>query len=328
MFRNKIWWLRRPDEGSGGGGQPNGAEPPSAPASVEPSSPSVRETQIGSIPEDIMSLFDGDPQASPPAAPSGGEETPPSPSPPTPSVAPTPGQAPTPGAPTPQAPTSGAPAALDPAVLAGQVQTLTQLVSRQIAQGQPPAGGQPPAPAEPELPTHQYQMTIPDGLDTALISDDPAVRKQAIGALVQGTAQTVHREVVKSMRAEFARVLPNIIQTHITQSRQQSAVAQDFYGTFPQYAHPAFKPIVVQLAQQVAQETGARTWSVELRNKVGERLGQLIQAVSGQQIPNGGQPPAVPGPQLPPRGPAAINPGGARPSMGADPTQQFRELLL
>ena len=48
-------------------------------------------------------------------------------------------------------------------------------------------------------------MTIPDGLDVALISDDPVVRKQAIGALVQGTAQTVHREVVKSMRQEFAR---------------------------------------------------------------------------------------------------------------------------
>ena len=326
----KFWFplvLRRPDEGAGGGSG-NGAAPPSAPPSSPepspPSGPAVRETQIGSIPDDIMSLFDGEPQASPPASPpQEGEGEPTVPPSPVPSAAPQPGQEATPGAPQPQVPPSSAPTAPDPAVLAGQVQTLTQLVSQQLRQGQPPSSQGPSAPAEVALPDHQYQMTIPDGLDVALISDDQNVRKQAIGALVQGTAQTVHREVVKSMRAEFSRVLPAIIQQHIVQSRQQTAVAQDFYGTFPQYAHPAFKPIVAQLAQQVAAETGARQWSVELRNKVGERLGQLVAAVSGQAIPG----PAVPGPSLPPSGPAAISPGGARPSMGADPTAQFRELL-
>ena len=111
----KYWLrelLRRPDEGSGGGSG-NGSEPPSGPAATPepspPSGPPSRETQIGNLPEDIMSLFDGEPQATPPAAPpseGGDPQSPPPPS--TPSAAPVPGQATPPGA-TPQAPVSPGP---------------------------------------------------------------------------------------------------------------------------------------------------------------------------------------------------------------------------
>lgn len=289
-----------------GGGE--GATPAPSPA------PAMRTTAIGDIPEDIMSLFDGTPVSEPVQAQPG--QTPPAAQPPgsqPPAVEPGAPGAPQPGGPqVPQGPSAEA--------LAAQISTLTDIVSRQ-AQGPAPAAG--PQPPEVALPDHGYQFSIPEGLDTALVSDDPATRRTALQALIQGTSRTVHTEVIKSMRQEFSRILPQIVNSMITQSRSQQSVAQDFYGKFQQFSNPVFRPLVQQIGMQVAREMGAQGWTPELRDAIGARVTQVLQS-AGFQAPGGA--PQAPAPSL--NGPAAIVPGGARPASNShDPTAQFRELL-
>ncbi len=294
---------------------------PSQPSGAAPASePSMVNTQIGDVPADILALFNGEP-----ALPSTPEPVQPQPGQTPQAVQPQPGA--TPGAPAPQVPTPtpAAPVAPQPGqdpALAAAIATLADTVSR-LPAGQPQPQAQPPV-DQVELPQHGYVFNIPDGLDTALISDDPATRKTALGSLVQGTAQTIHREVIKSMRAEFGRVLPQIVQGMISQQRTQQNVAQDFYGTYKEFANPVFRPLVQQVAMQIVRETGARGWTPDLRDKIGQRMREVLQ---GAGFAAGAQPqPQVPQPQLP-NGPAAITPGGARPAVVADPSGQFRELL-
>ena len=319
----------QPSAPSGGGSSSPAASAPSAEPAGSPSpaptggsgvegapaAPSTRSTSIGEIPSDIMALFNGDPisptsepvQAqpgqTPPAGPLDGSPQ---------GVDPSAQQAPQQAATVPQGPSAEA--------LAAQISTLTEIVSRQ----QPAAPQQPQGPQAPEvaIPDHGYQFNIPEGLDTALVSDDPATRRTALQALIQGTSRTVHTEVVKSMRQEFARILPQIVNSMITQSRSQQNVAQDFYGKYTQFANPIFRPLVQQIGMQVARERGAQGWTPELRDAIGERVLQVLQAAGFQ---GQGGAPQVPAPSL--NGPAAIVPGGARPASSSDPTAQFRELL-
>lgn len=325
-----------PVPGPGGGApaaQPAAPSPapaaPSAPAPAAPSQPSgaapssepaMVSTQIGDVPADIMALFNGDP-----AIPSSSEPVQPQPGQSPSAVQPQPGA--TPGAVPPQVPSATPPVPVapqpgsDPA-LAAAIATLAETVSRMPAGGQPQPQGQPQAP-EVELPQHGYVYNIPDGLDTALVSDDPATRKTALASLVQGTSQTIHREVVKAMRAEFGRVVPTIVQNMISQHRTQQNVAQDFYGTYKEFANPVFRPLVQQVAMQIVRETGAAGWTPDLRDKIGQRMREVLQSAGFAA----GQQPVQP--QLPqaPIGPAAIMPGGSRPAAVVDPTNQFRELL-
>ena len=325
-----------PGPGGGAPSQPSApsapAAPASAPAPAAPSQPSGAapspepaarpnvSTQIGDIPDDIMALFNGDPSpvpASVPVQPQPGQT-------PT-AVQPQPGQSP--GAVPPLTPTATPPGPVapqpgsDPA-LAAAIATLAETVSRMPAGGQPQPQGQ-PQPDQGELPQHGYVYNIPDGLDTALVSDDPATRKTALASLVQGTSQTIHREVVKAMRAEFGRVVPSIVQNMITQHRTQQNVAQDFYGTYKEFANPVFRPLVQQVALQIVREKGASGWTPDLRDAIGARMREVLQSAG---FAAGAQPVQ---PQLPqaPVGPAAIMPGGSRPAVVADPTNQFRELL-
>lgn len=324
-----AWWKSLPvraadegggappaDSGSGSPPTPTTAPPAATPSQAPPAgggegsppgpSPTV-PTQIGDIPADIMSLFDGTPLSEPVQAQPG--QTPPA----APPAGSQPGEQPL-GPPTPP---PGGPSA---EALAAQISTLTDIVSRQAAGQQPQPAG-PPVP-DVELPSHGYQFTIPEGLDTALISDDPATRRTALQALIQGTSRTVHSEVVRSMRAEFGRILPQIVNSMMQQSRSQQSVAQDFYGKFTQFTNPVFRPLVQQVGMAVARETGATAWSPELRDMIGERVMQVLQSAGFQ--PQGTPPPAPP-PGL--NGPAAIVPGGARPATVSDPTAQYRELL-
>lgn len=176
-----------------------------------------------------------------------------------------------------------------------------------------------------ELPQHGYQFAIPEGLSTALISDDQATRNTALQSLIQGTARTIHTEVVKSMRAEFSKAVPGLVQTMLRSHQGQQSVFQDFYGKHQHLANPIFRPIVQQAAVLVARERGAAGWSPELRDAIAERVTQQLQAAGFAMV----APPAPHQPQVPvtPSGPAAIIPGGARPVTVADPTAQFRELL-
>jgi len=306
--------LLRSPEGEFGGGAPASSSPAETvtqspitvegPAATPPSTSKSVSTQIGDMPADIKALFDGDPVPEPQSA-----------------VPAEPSAAPASGEPIPEqetvAPLAPVEQQLDPVALQSRIDTLTDLVARSMQAQQAPA----PAPADvaPEvsLPGHGYQMTIPDGLDTALISDNPVERKQALQALVMGTARTVHTEVVKAMRAEFASVLPRVVQNNLAQSQQQQSVFNDFYGTYPEFSAPQFRPLVQQVARQVANEMRANTWSPDLRDALGNRLRQLLASAS-----------ARPAPSQAPQAPAVLSSSSRPAQPGPDSSAPFRDLLF
>ena len=329
--------LRRPDDGAGSGAAPAPAAAPSAPVAdasqtapapapaSEPapssSSPMV-STNIGDVPADIMALFNGDPSPTSTPEPVQAQpgQTPPAATPQ--GTQPGASQPQVPAAPTPAAP---APNAGEQAALAAAIQSLSETVSRQAA-GQPQQPQGQPQADQVELPSHGYQFAIPEGLSTALMSDDLPTRNTALQALIQGTSRTIHTEVVKAMRQEFSKAVPGLVQTMLRSHQNQQSVFQDFYGKHQHLANPIFRPIVQQVAVMVARERGAAGWSPELRDAIAERVNQQLQG-AGFQFTAAPQVQVQPAAPVTPAGPAAIVPGGARPAQVVDPTAQFRELL-
>lgn len=285
----------------GPGSTPSASPAPAAPAAPEaapasqpaPAAAPASESSSNSslIPKDVLAIFEHNPfdQPTDPAAQ-------------TPAAAPSPaeqqGQPPAPAA-TATPPAPGA----DLGTLQQQIALLTEHALRTPAT---PPQGQPQAP-DVALPQHGYSFTLPEPLVAAMASENPVERGQAIGALIQGTAQHVHREVVRHMRAEFARVMPQFVQQQIQAATHQQALATDFYSAYPQFNNPAIKQLVGTIAPQVAHRMGAQGWTVELRDAIAREVQNILQSVNGQ-APQ----PAAPAPQAP--GMPQILNGGARPA--------------
>jgi hypothetical protein len=240
------------------------------------------------MPQEVRDIFEFDPFQQ--AAPAGAE----------PAAAPASAD----NQPTPAAPTQAPQAAPGPDLtgLQAQVAVITDHLLRAPAAAPSPQA----APPEVPLPTHGYAFTIPDALVAAMASDNPAERGQAIGALVQGTARNIHSEVVRHMRGEIMRAVPQLIQRAIAESSTQQAVANDFYGTYPEFNRPEIKQLVGTIAPQVAQRMGIQGWTPALRDAVAQEVRNLLASVSGQ-VPQAQ-------PQTPmPQAPTLLN-GGARPA--------------
>lgn len=324
--------LRAPD--GEGGGSPAAAAPAPAPAAAPaPASdpapaaaaepPATVRTNIGEIGADIQALFDydpfsGEPAAAPaqplPAAPAQPQAEPAAQQPAAPQV---PDPAATPAQPA-AGPTQPDALAVIAQVLASQQQQLqqTQQTQQQAQQPQQP---------DVEIPQHGYQFNIPEPLINALASENPVERSQAVQAVMMTTARTVHQEVVRSLRAEMARAVPNLIQGQIQEHQRRQAVFNDFYGKYPQFSDPRLRPVVVQTAQQIATARGFQGWSPELRDAVGAHLTQLFAAVGGQPMAPAAAPAAAL-PAAPVIVPSAARPAGSAPVNHVE--QEVRELLF
>lgn len=295
--------------------------PATTPAPAPSSTPSTTvETNIGPVEKDIMALFDHDPFAAP------SEPTPAAPTEPAaqPQVTPEPA-APTPPAATPTAqpaqPAAPQAGVVPPelAALQARIDTLTQVVAQQPV-GQPPATAAAAQPTQDDvsLPQHGYVFQVPDQLVAGLASDNAAERQQALGALIQGTATNVHREVIRAMRQELSQVLPQLMGRHIEQHQRRVEIFNDFYNSYPQFSNPVLRPLVAQVANQVATATGAREWSPQLKQAIAQHLANTL---------NGVQPQAAPIPPAPvPPTPPVITPGGVRPP-APDPEDSRQQML-
>lgn len=172
------------------------------------------------------------------------------------------------------------------AALAAQVQGLqTQLqnLTTQLQAVQTQAVQQP---QQPSAAAPQFNMQIPAGHMQALASEDPAVRTEAMNAIVNGVAETVRKQTQLDMDRRFEGVNP-IIQQQITAAQGQADVKRDMYGTYPELSNMMEQ--VVAVAQQM-QNQGLTNgqWSADLRDAIAERLSPMVPGLQQkvQQVRN------------------------------------------
>jgi hypothetical protein len=140
---------------------------------------------------------------------------------------------------------------------------------------------QQPAPQEqgPQIP--DYNFTLPDQLVALIESEDPVQRRQGLAMFAQGVARTVHANTLSDVmraREEMAHLMPQYVEAVQKQQNQVREVFQDFYGTHKDLDRPELRPLVVSVAQQILQESGANTWSPELRDKIAGKVRGVLGA--------------------------------------------------
>ena len=170
------------------------------------------------------------------------------------------------------------------------IQQLTSLVQGQQIPGQQPAvqpevqGEQTPNPLEV---VPEYDFEIPDQLLTMMASEDVSERKQAMGALTKGIAQTIHQQTM-SVVADVIKTLqtdmPQNITQQLQQQQRQERIGNDFYNKYPNLNNESLKPVVGNVAKQLMQQdllVGIQpNWTPEFM----ERVAQGVQELLGQTV--------------------------------------------
>lgn len=156
---------------------------------------------------------------------------------------------------------------------------LQKLVTEQAAiiksLTQKPAGD-PAAPA-PRKDEPAFKVNVPQELTTALGSEDPEERHHAVNALVQGMGTAILNQVATMVKGTVLDRIPHLIEEHQTSRAEQKKVSDDFFGTYKAFDTPVLRPIVHQVAMQLANEEVARTgtfagWSPAFRDRVASTL--------------------------------------------------------
>ena len=216
-------------------------------------------------------------------------------------------------------------------LLRAQVDQQGRLIQAFMARTQSPVAaptsGVPPAEDEVKVP--DYNFNVPENLVEALANENAQVRRGALSALIQGTAQAVHREVIKAMRAEIPGRTRAVVREEQAANTGASNVFEDFYSKHPQFKTQEGMAIVGIASQEVMKETGLQDWSPTLRDAIAVRAQKKLQAlVPGMVAAPVAAPPVSAPPKAPPRQPASFAPG-ARPAAGksGDIAQQVADML-
>lgn len=300
-----------PTGGEGGGTEvsstmpePTGDVPDPAGGGTEMVITDEMASRYGEVmPESIMNFMP--PEVNPQAAGAEGEQPPPTDGPNGPGTPPEGQQqgqgtdpAAQPGMPNEQTPQGNQPP-VDPTVAAlqHQVQHLTGLLQQQ---GQQPQGeGQnndDPLGVMPD-----YTFNVNPQLLSMLASEDPNERGQAIAALSQGIAQTVHTQVANMVR-QVRDGIPTTITEHVQNHAMQQQVHTDFYGKYPELDRPELKQVVQRAALTIMQQQmnmGIQpVWNEQLRDQVAtyvkQTLGMQVTAPNPAPDPNNPVPPGTP----------------------------------
>lgn len=179
-------------------------------------------------------------------------------------------------------------------------------------------------PTEDDIPIPEYNFNIPEPLIQHLQSENPAEVQAGVRALAQGVAQTVHKQVVQQMASMVQSVVPQMVQQGVASANTAKEIFSDFYGTYKELNVPSLYPLVVDVAQKVASEYHAKSWSPQLRDETARRVKALLtqgQApVTTPQVPQ--TPPAKP--------PAQFGGGGQRPaaSQGSKTSEDIMKTLF
>lgn len=159
-----------------------------------------------------------------------------------------------------------------------------------------------------EFPVPEYNYNIPEPLIQHLQSENPAEVRAGIGALMQGLSQTVHRTVVKDLTDMMQHVVPQMVRQGVDGANTAREIFTDFYGTHKDLNVPELRPLIVNTAQQVANEFRANSWTPQLRDETARRVKAVLAGHATPPAPAVTQPPATP----PAKPPAQFGGNGTR----------------
>lgn len=192
-------------------------------------------------------------------------------------------------------PAQGQPQAQPAPVTYTQEQVNQILHAVRTGQGtQPQAGGQAnpqgdaQPPQDPLAVVPEYNYNIPDALVTAMNSEDPGERKQAMAHLIKGVAVGIHQTIAAAVTQRLTQLeqgIPDAIQNRMLYAQQAQQVMTDFYGKFPQLNTPELRQIVQTVAKAHMDATGQQQWTEKLRDEVGSLVIQKLTGVIPAQAP-------------------------------------------
>ena len=187
--------------------------------------------------------------------------------------------------------------------LTGQVQALTTAMQQPQPQQQRPQQGQ-------QQPKFNFQ--VPQQYAEAIASEDPNLRAQAIGQLLNGVAESVNAQTLREVDQRLNTITPAITQ-QVQQAQSVADIKRDMYGTYPELS--GMQDMVVAAATQL-QTQFPGGWSPDYRDAIAERLSPLVNGLSQKvstQRANRGFVPVAPQQQFLPQGPPQGLPPGVFP---------------
>lgn len=161
-----------------------------------------------------------------------------------------------------------------------------------------------------------FSFNIPGELVKLMESEDPGERQQGMALFAQGIARAAYNTAAQRIQALQQQQIPNMITQMLTLHDQARAVAEDFYGSNPDLNRAELRPFIRETARVVAEETGAQSWTPELKRKVEQRVRQTL----------GLKKPTAPKPKPP--SPTPKGGGGKRPDVGSGEANDVISTIL
>lgn len=154
-----------------------------------------------------------------------------------------------------------------------------------------------------------YSFNISPKLYNALFGSEVADEERmiALQGFASGIATTVHNNIMESLGSWTKRqfnAVPRVVNYLVEQREASRATTKslrdDFYGAFPELNKPELSPIIRATIQSIQKETGAKVWTPQMRNLVGERVKKVLSAYAQANAPVAPAPKTVPASVTPP----------------------------
>lgn len=139
-----------------------------------------------------------------------------------------------------------------------------------------------------------YTFNINSKLYNALFSSD-ATEDERMGALqgfAAGIATTVHNNILNSLgrwtKENFSaipRAVNYLIEKREASQNSAKSIRDDFYSSFPELNKPELVPLIKATIQSVQRETQAQAWTPQVKNLVGSRVKNLLNAYAASANP-------------------------------------------
>lgn len=177
-------------------------------------------------------------------------------------------------------------------------------------------------PPQPQPAAQKFNLAVPEALVTALRSEDPKEFSTGVGAMINGVANHVWNTVMDHLEKTVGPSIPQAVERYVQTVRSQEAVANDFYGQYPQLNIPELMPMVQAVGATIAQEHAARglalNWSPQLRDAIAERIFARLPMLRG----------TAPAPAAPPQRRQFSTGNGARPPASPDTPEKDMMAVL
>lgn len=158
-------------------------------------------------------------------------------------------------------------------------------------------GDEKPKEEEPKATPPKYNPNIPDALFAGLEHEDPAIRRQAMNAMIGGAMSKVYTDLTAEINAKVTEAVsrvPALVEQNTEQKANLAKTRDEFYNENPEFLTKGdkFKQFVAMAGIQFAQSLGAeyKGFTPEFRVK----LAKHIEEMTGGAVKAGKQP-AKPG---------------------------------